>query len=343
MTKQHVNKVITANGPVEPAALGRVLMHEHLHADIYDWERNELIQEERPISAAYRELLEREAYPHLRACHAEGSHAYVDPTMPPWRAWPTFYRETTLATGMHIILCTGFYREVEGGTYWVKKPENRIWPFVQKSSVEQLSEMCIREINEGIHGTDVRAGAIKLGTSAARMGSQEIKAFRAGARAQIATGVHITTHCTQLGAESTQLALLEAEGVDLNRVAIGHTAWHLMSPLLKSCMEWMRAGAYFMPTNLFITDSEGKGEQYRPLVEAIHKIFDAGLGSRLLFGLDSGFCSESRPFSFITFGPPPPWMHMFQKVLPAFRAMGLTAAEEDHIMRLNPQRIIPVA
>jgi len=188
----------------------------------------------------------------------------------------------------------------------------------------------------------VKAGAIKLGTSAARMGSQEIKAFKAGARAQLATGVHITTHCTQLGAESTQLALLESEGVDLNRVAIGHTGWHLMTPLLGSCMQWMKAGAYFLPTNLFIMDAEGKGENWRPLVEAIHRIFDAGLGTRLLFGLDSGFCSESRPFSFITFGPPPPWMHMFQKVLPAFRAMGLTTEEEDHILRLNPQRIIPV-
>ncbi len=38
-------------------------------------------------------------------------------------------------------------------------------------------------------------------------------------------------------------------------------------------------------------------------------------------------------------------MHNTMKALvgkPAFRAMGLTAAEEDWMMRRNPQRIIPV-
>ena len=51
------------------------------------------------------------------------------------------------------------------GTYWAKKPEWQIWPFVRNSTVEELEEMCVREIVEGIHGTKVRAGAIKLGTS----------------------------------------------------------------------------------------------------------------------------------------------------------------------------------
>ena len=32
-------QVITACGPVGPHALGRVLMHEHIHADIFEWQR----------------------------------------------------------------------------------------------------------------------------------------------------------------------------------------------------------------------------------------------------------------------------------------------------------------
>ena len=42
-------QVITACGPVEAASLGRVLMHEHLHSDIFDWDRDEPILEEAPI------------------------------------------------------------------------------------------------------------------------------------------------------------------------------------------------------------------------------------------------------------------------------------------------------
>lgn len=336
----HQGKALTVCGPVEPSALGRVMMHEHLHCDCYDWEKQELVVEEKPISPERRDLLMREAVPYMQRLPDFGCFAYVETTAVPWRAWPTMYVEVARVANIHIILCTGFYREMEDGAYWVKKPEDRIWPFVVASSADELAEFCIREIVEGIHGTMVHAGAIKLGSSQPEMTDAEVKAFRAGARAQKATGVHITTHCTQLGAETSQLRLLDKEGVDLNRVVIAHTAAHLMDPTCRqACADWMRRGANFMPTNLGV---EGDGERWRPLVEAIHEIFDAGLGEKVVFGTDWVFSSECGPFSACTFMPPPPYIHLFTNTLPAFRAMGLTAEEEEQIMARNPQRIIPV-
>ena len=90
-------KVMTACGPVEPEALGRVLMHEHLHSDICDWDKEEVIVEESPITTERRELLMREAIPPLRQCNEHGCHALVDATPPPWRAWPSFYVEASEA------------------------------------------------------------------------------------------------------------------------------------------------------------------------------------------------------------------------------------------------------
>ena len=344
MTDNPNGKVITSRGPVEPEALGRVLMHEHLHCDMYDWLREELIAEEKPITPARRAYLMEEAVPFLKKCTEHACFGFLDATMPPWRAWPTFYPEASEASGMHIILCTGFYREVELGAYWAKRPEEQIWPFVREASVDELAEFCTKEILEGIHGTDVRAGAIKLGTSAPEMTEAEEKAFRAGARAQKATGGHITTHCTKIGAETTQLRLLADEGVDLNRVAIGHTAGHLADPQCREvCMEWMKQGANFLPTNLGITSDDPPGERWRPLVEAIHEVFDAGLGKHVVgFGLDWAFVSQRRPFGPCSFIAPPPWLHMFTRTLPAFRALGLSSAEEEAIMRTNSQRILPV-
>jgi len=331
--------VITACGPIEPGALGRVLMHEHLHFDPYDWLRGELVTEERPISEGRRAYLMEEAAPFLRACAERGCCGFLEGSPPPMRAWPTFYQEVTRASGVHIVLCTGFYREVEAGTYWVHRPEDSIWPFVRESSVEALADFCIREVLEGIGGTDVRTGAIKLAASGAVLTAAEQKAFRAGARAQKATGVHITTHCTAFGAETTQLRLLDEEGVDLRRVAVGHTAWHLMDPAMRrTCMGWMRRGASFLPTSMGIRDPE----EWRPLVEAIHEIFEAGLGERIAgFGLDWAFGSEST-----VFGPcrqcPLPFLHLLTHTLPAFRELGMTKREEEAIMSANPQRILPV-
>lgn len=334
-------KVLTVRGSVAPEKLGRVLMHEHLHSDIYDWDRNLLITEETPATPERRAYLLREAVPLLKQCHDFGCHGYCDVTMPPWRAWPTLMRDVAEAADAWIVASTGFYREMELGTYWVKKPEDRMWPFAIEASVDALAEYCVREIEEGINDSGIRAGAIKLGTSAAVMTDLEQKTFRAGARAQQATGAHITTHCTQIGAETSQLRILDEEGVDLRRVVIGHTAGHLMDKdCRKVCLEWMKRGANFLPTNLGIGADSGEG--WRPLVEAIHAVFDAGQGDKLCLGLDSGYCSESCAFGPVTFLPPSPWTHMFTHTLPAFRKMGLTEEEEDTMLRANPQRILPV-
>ncbi|MDP6113519.1 MAG: hypothetical protein QGG53_16810, partial [Planctomycetota bacterium] len=84
-------KVLTARGPVEPSALGRVMMHEHLYSDCYDWERDELVNEEKPISPERRSLLMNEAIPHLKECNDHECFAFLEATPVPWRAWPAFY------------------------------------------------------------------------------------------------------------------------------------------------------------------------------------------------------------------------------------------------------------
>ena len=338
--KPLIGKVLTVTGPVAPEVLGRVMMHEHLHSDIYDWELDAPIDDELPTSPERRQFLLDDAVPLLKEAREKyGMGAYCDVTMPPWRAWPDVYEQVSRASGVQIIMATGFYREIELGQYWAKTPDRQIWSFVRQSSVEQLTEMCVREITEGIHGTGIRAGCIKLGTSQPVMTETEINTFRAGARAHRQTGVHITTHCTQAGAESSQLALLDEEGVDLHRAVIGHTGGLLTNPEgRKTLLAWMQRGANFLPTNLAVTTPA----HWQSFVDGIHEIFQAGHGDKLVLGLDSGYCSESGKFERVTFMPPPPWVYMFSHVLPVFRSLGLTADEEDWMMRRNPQRILPV-
>ena len=344
LLRREPGMIVTACGLVRPGEIGRVMMHEHLHADMWDWERGEPISEERPAHPDRRRYLLENAVPHLRRCREEhGMKAYVDVTVPPWRPWPDVYREVSKASGVHIIVATGFYREIEVGTYFVKRREDAIWPYVRESSVEELAEFCAREILEGIHGTGVRAGVIKLGSSQAPMTEAEVKAFIAGARAQLRTGAHITTHCTQLGAETSQLTLLDREGVDLSRVIIGHTDNHLMDAgYRRTIIEWMKRGANFLPTNMCIRPGEDWKTRWQPLIDAIHTVFDAGLGDKLFLGLDSGYCSESGPFAPMTFLPPDPWCYMFTDVLPAFRGLGLTEKEEEVVLAENPRRVVPV-
>ena len=338
--KPLIGKVLTALGPEDPSVLGNVLMHEHLYADIYDGEKDRMIWEETPLAPERRKYLFDDAVPLLKECREKhGLRAFCDATTPPFRAWPDVYEEMTRATGVHAILSTGSYREIETGTYMVKTPDRAIWPFVRESPVGELADFFIREIVEGLHGSRVRTGCIKLASSQAPMTEAEAKAFRAGARAQKATGVHVTTHCTILGAETSQLTILDSEGVDLRRVIVGHTAGHLMDKTYRrTVIEWMKRGASFMPTNLDVAQPE----RWQPLIDAIHAVFDAGHGDKLFFGMDHGYGTERGRFERMWFMPPPPFLYMFDAVLPAFRRMGLTAEEERTIMAVNPRRIIPV-
>ena len=70
LLKHERGKVITARGLVDPTELGRVMMHEHLHSDDWDWEKDELIAEEHPATPERRRYLLENAVPLLRRCTA---------------------------------------------------------------------------------------------------------------------------------------------------------------------------------------------------------------------------------------------------------------------------------
>jgi phosphotriesterase-related protein len=331
MSKATAGKVITVRGEVDPGRLGAVLMHEHLHAACQQWQ-------EAPTRPDRVELLMQYAVPNLRKLHDAGCHALLDATPMPWRAWPDTYTQVADAADLHIILATGFYREMEIGTYWVKDASQAIWPVVREKSPEQLAEMCIREITEGIHGSSVRAGVIKVGSSSRDLTDAERKTFLAAAIAQRATGVHVTTHCTAAGAHVSQLQVLTEAGVNPQRIVIGHTAGHVVRET-DTVRQWMRRGATFLPTNLRM-DSDW--EFWADFVATVRRLFDEGLGERLVLGLDWGFECEQGPFVPCTFMPPPPYRYMFTHTLPRFRKLGLDETHVEQMMVTNPARILPV-
>jgi len=331
MPKPTVGKVITARGEVGPEALGAVLMHEHLYCSCRDWT-------ESATPPDRVELLMGYAVPNLRKLHDSGCHALVDATPIAWRAWPDTYVQIAEAADLHLILSTGFYREMAVGTYWIEDASQAIWPAVRERSVEELAETCVREITEGIHGSEVRAGVVKLGSSGAELTDAEQKAFRAGAAAQRATGVSITTHCTARGGHVSQLALLAEAGADPGRVVIGHTARHVVNET-DTVREWMKRGATFLPTNLRM-DQDWKF--WGDFVRVVRRLFDEGLGGRLVLGLDWAFETEQGPFIGCSFMPPPPYRYMFTHTLPRFRELGLEEDAIQQMMVANPARILPV-
>lgn len=110
-------------------------------------------------------------------------------------------------TGINVVGCTGYYQDAFF-------PEH-----VATRSVQELAQEMVDEIEQGIDGTDLKAGIIaEIGSSEGKITSLEEKVFIAAALAHNQTGRPISTHTSFSTMGLEQLALLQAHGVDLSRV-----------------------------------------------------------------------------------------------------------------------------
>ena len=195
-------EITTVLGPIAPEDLGVTAPHEHLLVDLFDMSGSyDVILDDVPLAIA-----------ELRAFRAGGGNAVVDTTTIGIGRNPRGLAEISRATGVHIVAAAGWYRE-------------RVYTrFVWEHTADQLAQVMIRELDECIDDTGIRAGVIgELGTERFPITPAQERVFRAAARAQRATGVAITTHTSHYGelAEG-QLDLLMDEGVPADRIVIGH-------------------------------------------------------------------------------------------------------------------------
>ena len=95
---------------------------------------------------------------------------------------------------------------------------------------DDIAEIYVREITEGIGSTGIKAGIIKTATGGVpgwtdgrRSPSRKRRHFARAARAQKATGAPILCHNNEMSPFGREtLDIFEAEGVDFNSVLIGH-------------------------------------------------------------------------------------------------------------------------
>jgi phosphotriesterase-related protein len=118
--------------------------------------------------------------------------------------------EASRQSGVHIVACTG---------WWMDIPR-----WFNGISADQLAAVFIREIEEGISGSNIKAGILKSASDAEGVKPQEEIVLRAVARAHLRTGIPIELHShspSEVGRK--QIDILKEEGVKLNRVKMDHS------------------------------------------------------------------------------------------------------------------------
>jgi phosphotriesterase-related protein len=195
-----VNSVL---GPLDTSALGFTLMHEHL------------ILAAAGVTQNYPEFLGTDFNSRIIQGLTRAKEGGID----------TLVDATTLELGRDVNLMANASRFSEiniiGCTGWWKEPPPM---FLAGVSADQLSRIFVREIQEGIAGTDIKAGILKAASDISGVTEWQEKVLRAIARAHNQTKVPITLHSwSPRCVGKRQIAILREEGVDLRRVMMNHS------------------------------------------------------------------------------------------------------------------------
>jgi phosphotriesterase-related protein len=308
-----VNSVL---GPVDVNDLGFTLMHEHV------------LNSSAGIPQTFPELVDRDqaiarGIAALKDAAAEGVRTYVDVTTMDLGRDIGVIRTVAEQVDVHIIAATGI---------WVDIPRS----IARGVNPDQLAKAFIRDIEVGLDGTDIKPGVIKVATTEEGVTPANEVVLRAAARASNHTGVPITTHTAapeRVGNGQVQIFL--EEGVDLNRVYIGHSN---DTEDLDYLSGLIRQGCYLGMDRY--PGGRAQGPKWEERTRVVKELLDMGLVDRVTL-------SHDYPLSFLltpemneerkTYNPDEVCF-INRVVLPRLRELGVSDEAIHTMMVDNPRR-----
>jgi len=225
---------------------------------------------------------------------------------------------------VRIVCATGLYKEDLGNTAYFKQ-----------RSVDEIAEVYSSEITKGVGNSGIKAGIIKCATGKGQVTKYEENCLRAAARAHLRTGAPITTHTEDGTMGREQLDIFASEGVDLQRVIIGHSCgsadlgYH-RDMLDRGCfLGFDRFGLDFLhPDKLRLA--------------ALIGLLGVGYEKQIVLSHDSVWCWLGRGLDL----PPETaklvenWKptHVFQNIVPALKRAGVSEEKIRAMLVENPRR-----
>jgi phosphotriesterase-related protein len=240
------------------------------------------------------------------------------------------YRDVCKASGMNLVLCTGFYREHTRPAYFFEKPD------------EELADEMIKDITEGIDDSRVKAGIIKVAIDSIESAGDR-KLLSAAAIAQKATGVSITTHTCSYDVRFGLLNFLEGAGVDPSRIYLGHADTN--SDIAES-LSLAKRGCNLLLTIWGITNPALIG-WFRGSLPKHHSsyivkaLIDEGYIDQTLVSVDYATSFIHGKFHADLYDiPDRNSCFAFTFIAPSLINAGISREETDWIMRENPRRML---
>lgn len=245
------------------------------------------------------------------------------------------YEEIGRRTSVKIIASTGYY---------LRRRVPR-W-MAETNDEKQMEERMFREVTEGIDGTKVRAGVIKVAGDKTPLSDWEKMAFRAAARVQKATGVPIGTHAVYAPRE--QFDLLVGTGADPSRLFFSHpetkTCWqgHTREEKAEEFLSITREGGYILFNNF----GQNFYTPWPDMVYLMRTLCDKGYARRVLISVDCNWEWKNRRRIFEAADKPyfdpnaarRTYAYMMTDVVPTMLKSGFSKKELETFLIENPRQ-----
>lgn len=262
--------VNTVLGPVPVSELGVTLMHEHIVNIEWNIARNfpEFYDKATVVDMFCKEAEQLKAY---------GVRTWVDPTPITLGRDVSLMRQCAEKSGLNIIACTGIYWNVQPYFHYGIDPE-------------VLADLMLREVEQGMEGTDSLPGFLKCAGNTA-IANTEIERNMLIATAMVAkqTGLPVYTH-TQPGSRMAlwQKEVFDEYGIPTHKVAYGHTFSKIDEEYIRQIMG---SGAWACCDQLGYAGS-GTLDPLDRQIDILEKLFREDLHKNMFLSCDWGVRSD---------------------------------------------------
>jgi len=293
-------------GEIPVNAMGKTLHHEHLLVDFigadsisYDrWNREEVV---------------KKVLPYLMEIKRLGYKTLVDCTPAYLGRDPKLLKMLVEKSGIQIITNTGYY-SAGNGKYLPKH-------FFSETA-EQIAERWIAESKNGIEGTGVYPGFIKIAVERKPLEEINRKVVEAACITHKATGLVIMSHTGLAAPAFQQLEILKSYGVDPSAFIWTHA--HNEKDFSKH-IEAARKGAWIAFDNF-------TPEKLERFVEFALLMKKEGLLNKVLFSHDAGWYRPGEPDG----GKFRGFTEIDEFLVPALEKSGLTQKDIHQLFSINP-------
>lgn len=322
-----MTRIDTVGGPVDSAGLGRTYMHEHVFVLTPDMQQNypdEWGDEDQRIADAVQKL---------KALAAQGVKTIVDPTVVGLgRYIPRIRRVAEQVPEMNIVAATGLYTygDVPFFFHYRGPALNEI---VGAEVPDPMVDLFVKDIEEGIADTGVRAGLLKCAIDEPGPTPGVERVMRAVAKAHRRTGVPITVH-THPGSETgkhVQRVMCDEEGVRPDRIVLGHSG---DSTDVEHLTELAEAG-FVLGMDRFGINIE---TTFEARADTLIELCRRGFADRMVLSQDASCYIDWIDPNLMAALPQWHYLHIHDDVLPYIRERGVTDEMIEEMLVEVPKR-----